>query len=33
MFVFTWQPLWNRNYVQSVHVTFKENFGTEGRGG
>ena len=27
------EPIWNRNYVQSVTFTFKENFGTEGRGG
>lgn len=27
------EPIWNRNYVQSVIFTFKENFGTEGRGG
>lgn len=27
------EPIWNRNYIQSVTFTFKENFGTEGRGG
>eukprot|EP00658_Telonema_sp_P-2_P000036 TRINITY_DN10011_c0_g1_i2.p1 TRINITY_DN10011_c0_g1~~TRINITY_DN10011_c0_g1_i2.p1 ORF type:complete len:359 (+),score=90.05 TRINITY_DN10011_c0_g1_i2:176-1252(+) len=27
------EPLMNRNYVQSVTVTFKEDFGTMGRGG
>ncbi|CAM9437979.1 unnamed protein product [Ectocarpus sp. 4 AP-2014] len=27
------EPIWNRNSVQSVTFTFKENFGTEGRGG
>lgn len=27
------EPIWNRNYIQSVIFTFKENFGTEGRGG
>lgn len=27
------EPTWNRNYVQSVTFTFKEDFGTEGRGG
>ena len=26
-------PLWNSQYVQSVIVTFKEDIGTEGRGG
>ena len=25
--------MWNRNYVQCVMLTFKEPFGTEGRGG
>lgn len=29
----TFEPLWNRNYVSSVTVTFKEDFGTQGRGG
>lgn len=27
------EPIWNNNYIQSVTFTFKENFGTEGRGG
>jgi len=27
------EPLWNRNYVDSVVITFKEDIGTEGRGG
>eukprot|EP00656_Telonema_subtile_P040016 TRINITY_DN45092_c0_g1_i1.p1 TRINITY_DN45092_c0_g1~~TRINITY_DN45092_c0_g1_i1.p1 ORF type:complete len:502 (+),score=148.69 TRINITY_DN45092_c0_g1_i1:69-1574(+) len=27
------EPLLNRNYVQSVTITFKEDFGTDGRGG
>jgi glucose-6-phosphate 1-dehydrogenase len=27
------QPLWNRNYIHSVKITFKEDFGVEGRGG
>jgi len=27
------EPLMNRNYVQSVTITFKEDFGTMGRGG
>lgn len=27
------EPIWNRNYIQSVTFTFKEDFGTEGRGG
>lgn len=29
----TMEPLWNRNHIASVTVTFKENFGTQGRGG
>ena len=27
------QPIWNRNTVASVVITFKEPFGTKGRGG
>lgn len=27
------QPLWNRNYVRSVTIQWKEPFGVEGRGG
>jgi glucose-6-phosphate 1-dehydrogenase len=27
------EPLWNNQHVASVRVTFKEDFGTEGRGG
>jgi len=27
------QPLWNRNHISTVTVTFKEPFGTMGRGG
>lgn len=27
------EPIWNRNYIGSVQITFKENFGTQGRGG
>jgi glucose-6-phosphate 1-dehydrogenase len=29
--LFEW--FWNRNAIQSVHIVFKEDFGTEGRGG
>ncbi|OQS04294.1 glucose-6-phosphate 1-dehydrogenase [Thraustotheca clavata] len=29
----TFEPLWNRNYISSVMITFKENIGTQGRGG
>jgi len=28
-----WEPIWHRHYVSSVLITFKENIGTEGRGG
>ena len=27
------EPMWNRNHIKSVVITFKENFGTKGRGG
>ncbi|CAH0489513.1 unnamed protein product [Peronospora farinosa] len=27
------EPIWNRNYISSVTITFKEDIGTEGRGG
>lgn len=27
------EPLWNRNHIQCVLITFKEDFGTQGRGG
>ncbi len=27
------QPTWNRNYISAVVISFKEPFGTEGRGG
>mmetsp|Transcript_9856 Transcript_9856/g.23796 ORF Transcript_9856/g.23796 Transcript_9856/m.23796 type:complete len:523 (-) Transcript_9856:259-1827(-) len=28
-----WEPIWNRKSIESVTITFKEPFGTEGRGG
>lgn len=27
------EPIWNRDHISSVQITFKEDFGTEGRGG
>ncbi|MCE9613146.1 MAG: glucose-6-phosphate dehydrogenase [Lentisphaerae bacterium] len=27
------EPIWNRHYIQSVQITWKENVGIEGRGG
>lgn len=29
----TFQPVWNRNNIANVTITFKEPFGTQGRGG
>ncbi len=29
----TFEPMWNRNHISTVTVTFKEDFGTQGRGG
>jgi len=28
-----WEPVWNRHYIANVIITFKEDIGTEGRGG
>lgn len=28
-----YSPIWNRNYISSVQISFKEPFGTKGRGG
>jgi glucose-6-phosphate 1-dehydrogenase len=28
-----WEPIWNRDNIESVTLTFKEPFGTDGRGG
>mmetsp|Transcript_36498 Transcript_36498/g.74295 ORF Transcript_36498/g.74295 Transcript_36498/m.74295 type:complete len:107 (+) Transcript_36498:1312-1632(+) len=27
------EPIWNRNYISNIQITFKEDFGTKGRGG
>ena len=27
------EPIFNRNYISNIQITFKEDFGTEGRGG
>lgn len=29
----TFEPLWNRNYISTVTISFKEDFGIKGRGG
>lgn len=29
----TFEPIWNHFYIKSVIITFKEDIGTEGRGG
>eukprot|EP01099_Mayorella_cantabrigiensis_P001102 TRINITY_DN1456_c0_g1_i1.p1 TRINITY_DN1456_c0_g1~~TRINITY_DN1456_c0_g1_i1.p1 ORF type:complete len:543 (-),score=134.35 TRINITY_DN1456_c0_g1_i1:190-1761(-) len=28
-----WEPVWNQHHIANVQITFKEPFGTEGRGG
>ncbi|PRP79170.1 hypothetical protein PROFUN_13050 [Planoprotostelium fungivorum] len=28
-----WEPVWNRHYIANITITFKEDIGTEGRGG
>ena len=28
-----WEPIWNKDSIESVTITFKEPFGTDGRGG
>eukprot|EP01117_Protostelium_nocturnum_P002089 TRINITY_DN1272_c0_g1_i1.p1 TRINITY_DN1272_c0_g1~~TRINITY_DN1272_c0_g1_i1.p1 ORF type:complete len:524 (-),score=233.52 TRINITY_DN1272_c0_g1_i1:217-1788(-) len=28
-----WEPVWNRHHIANVTITFKEDIGTEGRGG
>jgi len=28
-----WEPLWNRHHIANITITFKEDIGTEGRGG
>ena len=27
------EPMWSREHIESVMITFKENIGTDGRGG